>query len=157
MVNIILTSKGHCLLHEAVPSDAKQWSRGAAFISAPNNHDRFFFLHTGMSWSPAFDFNVGVAINEWCFYKSTSAILEVDGRVRHCNNINSKHLNDRVTWPPIQPMYWQHLLLFVFYLSHGSDKVWKVKICQHWWKSRKIVSGMQEKTFHDVFTFFKIR
>ena len=32
---------------------------GRIFLSAPNSHDRFFFLHT----SPAFDFNVGVAIN----------------------------------------------------------------------------------------------
>ena len=32
------------------------------FLSAPKNHDRFFFLHTFRS--PVFDFNVGVAINE---------------------------------------------------------------------------------------------
>ena len=35
---------------------------GRIFLSVPNNHDRFFFLHTFSS--PAFDFNVGVAINE---------------------------------------------------------------------------------------------
>ena len=45
------------------------------FLSAPNNHDRFFFLHT--FWSPAFDFNIGVAINESHSYTLTSAILKV--------------------------------------------------------------------------------
>ena len=35
---------------------------GRIFLYAPNNHNRFFFLHTFRS--PAFDFNVGVAINE---------------------------------------------------------------------------------------------
>ena len=46
------------------------------FLSAPNNHERFFFLHT--FWSPAFDFNVGVAINESCSYTLTSTILKTD-------------------------------------------------------------------------------
>ena len=32
------------------------------FLSAPNNHDRLFFLHTFRY--PAFDFNAGVPINE---------------------------------------------------------------------------------------------
>ena len=38
---------------------------GQIFLSTPNNHDRFFLLHT--FWSPAFDFNIGVAINESCW------------------------------------------------------------------------------------------
>ena len=33
---------------------------GRIFLSGANNHDNFFFLHT--FWSPAFDFNAGVAI-----------------------------------------------------------------------------------------------
>ena len=97
-------------------SDPEGW----IFLSAPNNYDRFFFLH--ISWSQAFDFNVGVAINEWRSYTLTPAILKVDGRVWRRNDVNSQRLNDRVTWPPIQPMNWQHVLLFDFYLSHGSDK-----------------------------------
>ena len=36
--------------HETLPSDAKKWSRGTDFLSTPNNHDRFSFLHT--FWSP---------------------------------------------------------------------------------------------------------
>ena len=49
---------------------------GRIFLSAPNNHDRFFFLHT--FWSLAFDFNVGVTSNESHSYMLTSAILKVD-------------------------------------------------------------------------------
>ena len=44
--------------------ETSQRGRGADFaiLYAPNNHDRFFFLHTfGFS---VFDLNVGVAINE---------------------------------------------------------------------------------------------
>ena len=36
--------------------------KGQIFLFTPSNHDGFFFLHT--FWSPAFDFNVGVTINE---------------------------------------------------------------------------------------------
>ena len=49
---------------------------GRMFLSAPNNHDRFFFLPTFRS--PAFDFNVGVAMNESCCFTLTSAILKVE-------------------------------------------------------------------------------
>ena len=48
---------------------------GPIFLSAPNNHDRFFFLRT--FWSPAFDFSVGVAINKSHSYTLMSAILKV--------------------------------------------------------------------------------
>ena len=49
---------------------------GRIFLSASNGHDRFFFLHT--FWSPAFDFNIGVAINESHSYTLTSVILKID-------------------------------------------------------------------------------
>ena len=49
---------------------------GRIFLSAPNNHDRLFFLHT--VWSLTFDLNVGVAINESRSYALTSIILKVD-------------------------------------------------------------------------------
>ena len=49
---------------------------GRIFLSAPNNHDRFFFLH--ILWPPAFYFNVGVCINESHSYSLSSAILEDD-------------------------------------------------------------------------------
>ena len=48
---------------------------GQTFLSAPNNHDRFFFLHT--FWSPAFDFNGGFSINASHVYMLTSAILKI--------------------------------------------------------------------------------
>ena len=38
-----------------------------------------------------------------------------------------QRLNDRVTWPPIQPMYRQRVLCFVFNLSHGRIRVCKIK------------------------------
>ena len=77
--------------HEAVPSDAKQWPSDGFFLSVPNNHDRFFFLHT--FWPPAFAFNVGVTINVSCSYTLMSAILKV-------YYVNSQRLKDRVMWPP---------------------------------------------------------
>ena len=43
---------------------------GRRFLSVPNNHDKFFFLHT--LWSPAF------GLNESHSYTLTSAILKVD-------------------------------------------------------------------------------
>ena len=49
---------------------------GQIFLSAPNNHDRFFFLHT--FWSPVFDFNIAVPINESLSYMLKSIILKVD-------------------------------------------------------------------------------
>ena len=49
---------------------------GLIFLSAPNNHDRFFFLHTFLPL--AFGFNVGVAIYDSRSCTLTSAILKVD-------------------------------------------------------------------------------
>ena len=49
---------------------------GRIFLFAPNNSDRFIFLHT--FWSPAFDSNVEVAINKSLSYYLTSAILKSD-------------------------------------------------------------------------------
>ena len=49
---------------------------GRMFLSAPNNHDGFFLLHT--FWPPAFDLNVGVPINESCSFTLMSAILKFD-------------------------------------------------------------------------------
>ena len=57
--------------------------------------DQFFFLHTIRS--PAFDFNGGDFINESHSYTLMSTILKVD--------VQSKHLNDRITLPPIQPVH----------------------------------------------------
>ena len=92
---------------------------GRIFLSAPNNHDRFFFLHT--FWSPAFEFNVGSAINESPSYTLTSAILKVDVIMTSTPN------GSTVTWPPIQPMYWQHVLLFVFIYPMCRISVCKIR------------------------------
>ena len=51
-------------------------SEGRIFLSAPNNHDRFFFWRAFQS--PAFDLNIGVTVNELCCFTLTFAILKVD-------------------------------------------------------------------------------
>ena len=51
-------------------------SEGQIFLSASNNHDGFFFLHTFQS--PVFDVNVRVAMNEARSFMLTSTILKVD-------------------------------------------------------------------------------
>ena len=84
------------------------------FLSAPNNHDRFFFLH--IHWYPAFDFNIGVEINESHSNTLTSAILKVDVlcdiAMISSPNVLTTQLHDI--------LYNQ---LFVFYLSQGLNKV----------------------------------
>ena len=77
------------------------------------------FLHTILS--PAFDFNVGVAINESCFFTLTSAILKVDVfcdvAMTSTPNVLTTELRDL--------LYNQCILTCCyssFYLSHGSDK-----------------------------------
>ena len=55
---------------------------GQIFLSAPNNHARFFFLHT--FWSLAFDFIVGVAIN--ASRSLASLMLKVDVAVTSTSN-----------------------------------------------------------------------
>ena len=98
-------------------SDPEGWM----FLSVPNSHDRFFFLHT--FWSPAFDFNIGVAINVSCSYMLTSTILKVsvvcDVAMTSAPNILTTELCD---------LLYNHCIdntscyLFFFYLSHGLDK-----------------------------------
>ena len=94
---------------------------GLIFLSAPNNHDRFFSLHTFLS--PTFDFNVGVAINEWRSYVSMSAILKVyvlcDVAMTSTPNVLTTELRDLLHNLCI------NVLLFVFYLSYGWIRVCK--------------------------------
>ena len=78
-----------------------------------------FFVHT--IWSQAFAFNICVAVNESRSYTLTSAILKIDVVCGVAMTLTPNVLTT-VTRPPIQPMHWQHVLLFVFCLSHGSDK-----------------------------------
>ena len=54
---------------------------GRIFLSAPNNHDRFFFLHT--LWSPAFDFNVGVELRD-VLYNQCCFLIYPRGRIMVC-------------------------------------------------------------------------
>ena len=129
-----IQSEDHCLASWGFA----EWSQRTIFLSASNSHDGFFFLHT--FWSPAFDFNVGVPINEACCFTLTSAILKVDVICDVAMMSTPNIWTTWVKWPPIQPMHWPHGLLFVFYPSHWLDKGILDKICQHWWISRKILS-----------------
>ena len=105
---------------EAVPRDAKQRFRETDFsIRTKQPWPRFFFLYT--FWSPSFDFNIGVALNELRSYTLTSAILKVDVL---CDVKMTSIPN--VTWP-IQPIYWQHVFLFVFIYPTGRIRVYKIK------------------------------
>ena len=69
---------------------------GRIFLSATNNHDRFFLLHT--FWPPTFDFYLGVTINESCSYTLTSAILTVnviyDVTMTSTSNVLTTELHD---------------------------------------------------------------
>ena len=49
---------------------------GRIFLSAPSNYDRFFFLH--IFWSPAFDFTIGIGINESRSYTLMSTTFKFD-------------------------------------------------------------------------------
>ena len=90
------------------------------FLSTPNDHDRFFFLHT--IWSPAYIFNVGVAINGSCSYTLTSAILKVDFVC-----------DDTMTSTPRVCLNNS----YVSYLSYGLDKGMQDMFCQHSENRRK--------------------
>ena len=82
--------KGHFKASWCHNSDPK----GQIFLSAPNN-DRFFFLHT--FWSPAFDFNVGVAIKESGSYMLTPAILQVDSTPNIFSYVSSSTISVLIT------------------------------------------------------------
>ena len=94
--------------------------RDGFFLSAPNNHDKFFFLHT--FWSAVFAFAIGVAIDKSCSYMLTSTILKADVisdiAVMSTSNVLTTELRDLI----YNQCIWHHVLIFVFYLSHGSDK-----------------------------------
>ena len=115
---------------------------GRVFLFAPNNHDRFFFLHT--FWSPAFDFKVGVAINELCSYTLTSSILKVDV-VCDVTMMSTPSILTTELRGLLYNQCIDDVLLFLFCLSQGANKGIKDKICQHWWRSWKTLSDMQEK------------
>ena len=68
---------------------------GRIFPSAPKNHDRFF-LH--IFWTPAFDFSIGVAINEsrWRppYWKLTSYVTLCDVVMMSTPNVLATELRD---------------------------------------------------------------
>ena len=117
-------SEGHCLATFGTALWC-QTMMERTFLSAPRDHDIFFFLHIVLS--PAFYFNVGVAINESCSYTLTSAIFKTEFV---CDVIMTSTFNvlTTVTWPPIQPIYCQQVLLFVYSSSEPKAQCWAYKI-----------------------------
>ena len=106
-------------LCRVMPNSDPDWR---IFLSAPNNHDRLFFVHT--VWCPAYDFNGGVAFNESRSNTLTSAILNV-GVV--CDVSLMLTPNVRITWPPLQPRYWKHVLFFIFIYPTGRIRVCNIR------------------------------
>ena len=101
------TVRGHCWHHKALPSDAKQWSRGTDFF--------YPYQATVMDSFLAYLLSSSV----W-FCRNRVTFLYVD--IRHIeslrrmwcrNDVNFKRLGDRVTCPPIHPTYWRRVLLFL--------------------------------------------
>ena len=84
---------------------------GHIFLSAPNNHDRFFILHT--FHSPAFDFNVGVAI-----YKSRCLGLTY-----------AKLMSKRLSYLTLYPTYvlTTRVVISFFIYPMGQIRVCKIR------------------------------
>ena len=103
------------------PKDAGGMAEGQIFLSAPNNHDGYyFFLH--IFWSPVFDFNLGVIIKEPSSYMLTSAILKVDVlcevTMTSTPNVLTTELHDLLYNQCIDNTWFYTF----FYLSHWLDK-----------------------------------
>ena len=89
----------HCLASQGFAEWCQHSDpKGRIFLSAPHTHEIPFLTYL---WSPVFDFYVGGT----CSYMLTSAILTID--------VNTQSLKDRFRWPPIPPIYWQHVFLFL--------------------------------------------
>ena len=105
------------------------------FLSAPNNHDRFFFFYTFSP--PAFDFNVGVTINESHSYRLTSTILKVDViydvTMTSTPNILTLELHDLLYNQCIDNTCWY----FIFIYPTGRIRVCKVRFVSNGEKRRK--------------------
>ena len=57
------------------------------------------------------------------------------------SNVLTTELHDFLYNQCIDNAGWYSIFIF----THGSDKGMQDKIFQHWWKSWKTLSGMQEK------------
>ena len=101
--------------------DSEEW----IFLSTQNSHDRFFscipFDLQHLIWMLELPLTIMFLFNDVCHVESWRHMW------RH-NYVTSQHLNDRAMWSPIKPMYWQHLLLFVFFIyPTGRIRVCKIR------------------------------
>ena len=128
--------------HEALPSYAKHCRSQEKDFSirsymCQTTMIRFFFLHS--FWSPVFDINLGVAINESLFYTLTSAILKVDivcdVAMTSTPNILTGELRDVLYNQCIDNMCCYSFCIY------STGQIRASKMCQY---LRKTLSGMQE-------------
>ena len=97
--------------------------KGRIFLSDPQTHDSFFFLHTFHFWKWLFDNAVTlIADIRHIIIDNTVTISDVI-------IISDVNLNDGIALCPIQPVYIEHMKILNFYLSHGTDKGVRDKIC----------------------------
>ena len=131
-------SEGHCLA-------SRGCAEGWIFLSASNNHNRFFFLPT--FWSRTFNFNVGVAINESRSFTWMSAILKVevicDVTMTSIPNVLTTELHDL-----LYNKCNDNTCCYSFFIyTTGRIKVCKIRFVTISKNRRKTLSGMQEKSF----------
>ena len=100
-----------------------KWSRGTDFSIRTEQPWQIRFLAYLLITS--FWFLVGVAINEPRSYTLTSAILKVD-IICDVTMTSPHNVLITVTWLPIQPTYWQHVLFSFFIYPTGWIRVCKI-------------------------------
>ena len=141
--------------NEALNSDP-EWR---IFLSAPNNHDRFFFLHA--FWSLAFDFKAGFAINASQFYMLTSAILNIDVEygvtMTSTPNILTTELRDLLYNQCVDHTYYYSIFIYptgrirvcmIRFISTGKNRGKLCLVC------KKRFSCIHDKVFRDFRPFW---
>ena len=131
-----------------MPNDAKQWSQGTDFYIRTKQPWYFFSCIPKGFWSPAFDFNIGVPIKQSHSYTLTSAILKFDvceATMMSTPNVLAAELRDLLYNQCIGNTCWSSIFIY----PTGRIRVCKIRfVWQHWWKSQKNLSGVQEMSIN---------
>ena len=131
-----------------MPNDAKQWSQGTDFYIRTKQPWYFFSCIPKGFWSPAFDFNIGVPIKQSHSYTLTSAILKFDVcevTMMSTPNVLTAELRDLLYNQCIGNTCWSSIFIY----PTGRIRVCKIRfVWQHWWKSQKNFSGVQEMSIN---------
>ena len=100
--------------HEALPGDAKLWPEGQICLSVPHTHDSFFFLHTYGCWHLIIIiFTIKDLQSRWPFWFWRHFYVLVTSRC----------LKTRLSDPPLQTNLGENVMLFIFYLTNGSESL----------------------------------